>query len=625
MGLDLQGRQLRGRSFRGQDLAGADFSGAEIGGADFRNADLTGANFTRARAGLSQQTAVGYRIGAVLAAMLAGVILGATASLTSAIIKGLQSDLDLGWQVALVTLALLALLTLLALLIKRGLGASAQGLMAFASIPLLLAAIPGAPPAAPGMGLFLLLLFSGLLVGSVLLAIDLATLHSIAGWRWMAVQIALAALLAAPAIWETTVEFGNPQGLTRASALELTVAALVAVLLFALGIYISRHALTGDARFVLVHRVVVGILSRSGARFQGTNLTDARFVEAVMAHADLRGAILTRTDWLGAQQLDRARVDGTYLANPKLQALVTTKNGAGQIYDDLNLEGLNLRAANLAEASFVGSNLSQATLQQANLSGAKLVHTQLHDTDLSEASLTGAFIEHWGVSTKTRFDGIRCDYVYMHLPTAADPDPMRKPDDNADFFRAGDFTDFIAPFIRTLEYYHRQNTDPRSVTRASRTLDLMQRDVIDPAISALALQQLAQRHPEANLEIISLKASGGEKMQIRALVSDQAQRAEMSEEYHALYSAMSALPRVDLERVLSNIVHKDEQIRQLEAMVLAAAKNDSFYAEIRIKPGGTVKCLLFAAIAYKLSSTGFCQIGHHWCKSRGKCPISTST
>ena len=30
-------------------------------------------------------------------------------------------------------------------------------------------------------------------------------------------------------------------------------------------------------------------------------------------------------------------------------------------------------------------------------------------------------------------------------------------------------------------------------------------------------------------------------------------------------------------------------------------------------------------IAYKLSSTGFCQIGHHWCKSRGKCPISTST
>jgi len=37
-----------------------------------------------------------------------------------------------------------------------------------------------------------------------------------------------------------------------------------------------------------------------------------------------------------------------------------------------------------------------------------------------------------------------------------DPDPMRKPDDNNDFFQAGDFTDFIRAIIRTLEYYHQQ-------------------------------------------------------------------------------------------------------------------------------------------------------------------------
>jgi uncharacterized protein YjbI with pentapeptide repeats len=595
MGLDLQGQRLQGRSFRGQDLAGADFSGADIGGVDFRDANLTGADFRQAQAGLSQRSSIGYRVGAVLAATLTGAILGATASLTTAISEGLQEGVPPGWQVALVALALIALLALLTLLIKRGLRASLLGTIAFATIPLLLAAIPGTPPAAPGIGVFLLLLFSGLLAGSVLLAIDLVTLHSIAGWHWMAAQLVLAALVAAPAIWETTVEFGNPKGLTRVNAVELSIAALVAMLLFALGIYIARCALAGDARFALVHVAAVGLLSRAGTRFRDANLTDANFGEAIMTHADLRGAILTRADWLGARQLDRARLDGVYLANPKLRQLATTKNGAGQDYDDLNLEGLNLRAAKLANASFVGANLSLATLQLADLSGAKLAHTQLHDTDLSEACLTGAFIEHWGVSDKTRFDDVRCDYVYMHLPTAADPDPMRKPDDNADFFQAGDFTDFIAPFIRTLEYYHRQHTDPRSVTRAAKTLDLMQRDAIDPAASALALQQLAQRHPEANLEIVSLKAKGGEKVQIRALVSDKAQRSEMSEEFQTLYTAMTALPKADLERVLSNIVHKDEQIRQLEAMVLAAVTNDSFYVETRIKPGGTVKCLMFAA------------------------------
>ena len=204
---------------------------------------------------------------------------------------------------------------------------------------------------------------------------------------------------------------------------------------------------------------------------------------------------------------------------------------------------MNLQDGDLANASFIGANLSSATLRRANLAGAKLVHTQLHDTDLSEACLTGAFIEHWGISTGTRFDNVGCDYVYMHLPTAADPDPMRKPDDNHDFFQAGDFSDFFAPIIRTLEYYHQQHSDPRSVTRAAKTLDLIQRDAIDPAISALALLQLAQRHPEADLEVVSLKSKGSDTVQIRAVVSDQAQRATMSEEFQAIYAAMSALPR----------------------------------------------------------------------------------
>jgi hypothetical protein len=458
-----------------------------------------------------------------------------------------------------------------------------------------LTALPITPEAIAGIGVILLAGLGGLLAGVVLLAIDLAILHNISGRSWAMALLALVLVVALPAIWETTFEFGGEVELTGNSALQLVLALCVALSITALGVYLSIKAMAGSPQFSLIHTAVVGLLSRAGTCFRGADLTDARFAGARMAHADLRGTTLVRTDWLDACELDRARLDGTYLADPRLRQLATTRNGTNEVYDYLNLDGLNLHGAKLTGASFIGTNLSRARLRQADLTSAKLVFTQLHDTDLSESCLTGAFIEHWGVSTKTQFHNIRCDYVYMHLPTPADPDPMRKPDDNTEYFEEGDFTDFIAPIIRTLEYYHQQHTDPRHVVRGAKTLDLIQRAHIDPAVSALALQQLAQRHPEANLEVVSLKAKNGNTVQIRALVSDQAQRAALSEEFQSLYNAMTALPRLDLERVLSNIVQKDEQIRQLEAMVLAAVNNDAFYVEARIKPGGTVKCLLFAA------------------------------
>jgi uncharacterized protein YjbI with pentapeptide repeats len=584
-----------GRSFRGQDLTNADFSNADIRGVDFSNANLTGANLCRAQTGLDPRASIGYRVAGFVIAVVVGLIVGAVSSVPGFVIQTLQDNIAPAWQAVLIALASLTLFVLLRFLLKRGLGAGLVVLALFAGIVVLLTALPITPKEVAGIGVILLAGFGGLVAGVALLAIDLALLHSISGRFWALALLTLVLIFALPAIWETTFEFGGSEKLTGNSVIQFVLALCVALLIVVLGANLSTQAMAGNPQFALIHAAVIGLLSRVGTRFQGADLTDARFAGARMAHADLRGAVLVRTDWLDARELDQSRLDGTYLEAPKLRQLATTKNGVNEIYDHLNLEGLNLLGAKLTGASFIGTNLNRATLRQADLTGAKLVFTQLHDTDLSESCLTGAFIEHWGVSTKTRFHDIRCDYVYMHLPTPADPDPMRKPDDNAECFEDGDFSDFIAPIIRTLEYYHQQHTDPRSVVRSAKTLDLMQRDHIDPAISALALRQLAQRHPEADLEVVSLKAKNGDTVQIRALVSDQAQRAVLSEEFQSLYNAMTALPRLDLERVLSNIVQKDEQIRQLETMVLAAVNNEAFYVEARIKPGGTVKCLIFAA------------------------------
>lgn len=401
--------------------------------------------------------------------------------------------------------------------------------------------------------------------------------------------MALPALLALAAtclsVWETVVRFEDPRPWETPIPARLAAAAIIAILVHLLTFWIMRRVMAGDSRYRIVSAAVVNLLSAGATRFGGADLSEASFAGADLRFVDLRHARLTRTNWHTAQGLERAQVGHSYLADPRIRQLVVSKQGAGHVFDGLDLTGVNLDDAELQDASLIGANLSQATLRRANLTGARLVHTQLYDTDLSEACITGAYIEHWGISSKTSLDDVRCDYVYMHLPTPADPDVLRKPDDKGKIFEPGDFSAFIAPIIRSLEYYHSQNSDPRQVTK---TLDLIQRphdnQAIDPGLSALALQQLAQRHPEAELQIVSLKAKEGDKVQIRALVSKDAERERMSQEFDAIYATLTALPAGERQQLLRNLLDTDGRNRQLAAMLLAALNDGKFYAETSISP-----------------------------------------
>lgn len=590
-----QGQQLQNHSFRGQNLAGVSFRAADIRGADFRQARLVGADFSQARCGLSRRSMVIFAAGILGMTLISSLLIGAAAGLPIFVLFDLFDEIALGWQIAVAIVFALMSALLYVLLIYKGIGSAATSIALFAALVVLAVAIPNDGVALIGIGLILLAGFSGLLAGIVLQSILLTALGNIAKWGWMIPLVLMAGAATLSAVWETIAKNGESPDGSVVTALKLAVIGAAVLTPYVVGVYLSRRALAGIPRFRLISSVAIMFLSHIGTSFRGADLTDASFIQADMAAADLREAILLRTDWQGALHLEQARVEGGYLSDPLLRRLVSTKDGCGQNFDQMNLEGLNLQNAHLAGASFLGSTLSRATLRQADLSGAKLVHAQLYDTDMGESCLTGAFIEHWGISTNTIFDGVRCDYVYMHLPTTTNPDPMRKPDDNQEFFAEGDFTDFISPIIRTLEYYHQQYTDPRGMASAAKTLDLIQRDAINPAVSALAVQQLAQRHPDAQMEIVSLKAKDGEKLQIRSLVSDEANRAKMSEEFHQIYRAMSVLPPTDLERLTRNIVHKDENVRQLEAMLMAAVSHESFYAETHIRPHRTVTCLLFSA------------------------------
>jgi uncharacterized protein YjbI with pentapeptide repeats len=239
--------------------------------------------------------------------------------------------------------------------------------------------------------------------------------------------------------------------------------------------------------------------------------------------------------------------------------------GQAQNFDRQPLRGINLQGANLADASFITADLSLANLQDADLSRAKLVQTQLDEADLTGATLTGAYIEDWGITSHTKLHGVRCEYVFMRLPTKEDPNPRRKPDNWKETFKDGDFADFIKPIVDTLDLYHNQDVDPRAI--------------------AISFKQLAENHPEAELEIVAMEKRGGNKFLLRAATAPNANHSKLNAEYFATYNEIKALAERELQALLQE---KDNRIRSLETMISTALQRPSFYIETYQNQGDTM-------------------------------------
>jgi uncharacterized protein YjbI with pentapeptide repeats len=361
--------------------------------------------------------------------------------------------------------------------------------------------------------------------------------------------------------------------------LVLSIAGAITVISLGLSAYIGFRVIAEDRKYFLIRTLAVTLSSLGGTQFRGTDLTDADFTQATLKSADFRKATLKRTCWFQVQKLDRARLEGTYLENFHVRQLAVSKDGRNQNYDRLDLRGLNLKNAKLQDASFSGADLSEATLYNANLSDTKLVQAQLYKADLTDACLTGAYIQDWGISTDTRLEGAKCDYIFMRLPTRDDPDACRKPDNKNEFFKEGDFSDFIAPIVKTLDLYRQQNVDPRRMASTLRTLDLFHHEGVDPSAAAIALKQLAEQYPEAGIEVVALEGRGEEKIRLQARVTGESDRSRLSAEYFEKYQEIASLPYSDLQSLLAAMAEKDERIRSLENMVMTAMKSDKFYVE----------------------------------------------
>jgi uncharacterized protein YjbI with pentapeptide repeats len=572
---------FRGKSFRGKNLAGFDFSFTDIRGADFSNAILAGANFSHAKSGLKKQWIAILVAVIIILSILAGSLSAYAAAavgdfLLSKPPEDIKAEVTPGATIIPTIFVFLAYAVFLIITVSRGLCAD------LGKFSVIIAAIVGITAALPGGDISReIILFDSIIIavgiaGSLLGAVALAIGISTFGLHSAIVVAACIALGAFLGTWETIhfyIETGE-------FWLEMfAVVCLVSIPLLGLSAYMGWKSGVEDRRYSLIRAIAVNLCSLGGTIFRGANLSDANFTQATLEHTDFRNANLTLTLWIKSKQIERARIEGTYLDNPLIRQLLVSGNGQDKNYDNQNLRALNLGGANLVDASFLGADLSESLLQEANLSRAKLVQCQLYRTNLSHACLTGAYIQDWAISTDTCLEGVKCEYIFMRLPTRNDPDPCRKPDNKNENFKEGDFSDFIAPIVKTLELYRQQNVDLRQIASTFKSLDLFHYQGIDPSAAAIALKQLAKQYPEAGIEVVALEGRGEEKIRLQARVTGETDRSRLSAEYFEKYQEIASLPYDDLQSLLAAMAEKDERIRSLENMVMTAMKSDKFYVE----------------------------------------------
>lgn len=439
--------QLKGKSFKGQDLTGADFSYCDIRGTDFTDAILRGANFRHARAGLQRRWAITILISALLLSAVSGLLSAVGGSLFGFIVVNGHRE-----NIYVAVISLIVLLLFFLITVHRGV-ASASGFLAVAVVCAGVAAVVWAGVVAvawAGTGTQTRVMeLSGIvtlvIIGAVAVIIAATGLVIIAG-----AAVVAGALAGLFAVGVTVAMAGAVAGAVVVAAAKIggvtagAPAVTVAVLTLILSTDISCRALFEDKKQSWLRNIAFGLVTRRGTSFQASDLTDADFTQAILKNTYFIKSTLTRTCWFQAKKLNFADIRTTYLEDEDIRQLLITKELHNKNFDGWNLQGMNLQGANLRDTSLVAARLNESNLQNADISRANLTKAQLDRTDLRGAILTGAYIGDWGITPETKLDAVKCEYIFMYVPTKDHPNPYRLPSNWEETFEEGDFTQFMS-------------------------------------------------------------------------------------------------------------------------------------------------------------------------------------
>jgi uncharacterized protein YjbI with pentapeptide repeats len=458
-----------------------------------------------------------------------------------ALIKTSPSEAD--YQASQVTgwISLLTIVVFLVLLLWRGLAEA--GVVVVVVVGVVFGVVFGAEAGA-GAGALLI-------AGAGAVAVAMAVAVAVAGAVTEAGAGAGAVAVAASIFQSEAMD------VTEAGAIAATISSCIA--------FIASRALQGDEKYTPIRNLAVAIAAFRGTDFRGADLTNANFAAANLKSSDFRQAILVGTYFCNATKLDLVRPGNSYLQSKQLRQLIVSGDITDKNFNRQDLRGINLQGAHLAAASFIGADLSNANLQEADLSRAQLIQTQVDGTDFTGATLTGACIQDWNITTTTKFDGVKCKYVYMRQPTTDKPEPHRKPDNHQEEFADGEFGDFIKPLFDTLDLYHSHGVDPRAI--------------------AISIKELSENHPYAQLTIASMERRGTNGFMVRMKTTPEADKSALSAEYRDSYEKYRGLSDQELKLSLT---YKDGEIQRLANMLTTALQQPKFLSNNNIQQVDTM-------------------------------------
>ena len=561
---DFHGVNLRGQSFKRQNLSGVDFDEADIRGANFTEANLEGTRFIRSKAGLEKRW--------IVFMFLISCFLSSSIGLTSALSGYSIFYFFLPSGDQNIFLGLFFFVTYIVLLFvnqEKGIEFTSKLLPAFIFVTGIFATAGiGAVSISVAISIASNVVF--VIVGSVIFAfigafgnskiVTFFTISSIVSIIFFTINGTVSKYFTVA----FTLALPNVKISTGTTKIAYILTIIGAGITLSTSLIIAYQALKNKGKFNLIRTLALAFTTVVGTSFRGAALTEANFAGAMLKNANFistsKKTILTRVCWKEVEEFSFALTDNNYLQNHRIRELLINDSIQEQElkFDNLDLSGINLRGVNLKYASFIGTNLNYANLQNTNLSRSVLKQVQLDGADLTGCCLTGAYIEDWGITKETKLDDVKCEYVYMHVPTRDDPDPLRKPDNKKEVFKLGDFADFIKPIVDTLDLYHNQGVDPRAI--------------------AISFKQLAENNPDAELQIAGVEVRGEneDKILLRAKTAPEADKSQLSAEYFEIYNHVKALAQQEVQAL---IAEKDVRIRSLETMVVTALKSPSFYAE----------------------------------------------
>jgi uncharacterized protein YjbI with pentapeptide repeats len=507
------GANLQGQSFKGQNLSGSDFSKADIRGANFTNATLREVNFSGTKAGL-QELCCSWND--LIPWLMLSVIPGILAILTGGFAAFLFTpEVTQNLTVIPGVMFLIAIATLLIVILQQGMTLQVFETVAFAFISTITIGVFAAGIIGKNFTNFDVIVlrffisavtFAGAaaLASAVVFAGAIATASAVArgGTSAIAITIAIAIFLiiAAPTLVISTDALSG-------------VASLIASLLVWLSLYVASKALNEDENYALVHTIAVTFGAISGTSFEGADLTGANLTRAMLgntsfAHTQTRQTVLTRVCWLGAKDLDRARVGNSILANLKVRELLVSGRGYDKTYEGLNLRGANLTEANLTRANLRRTDLGEASLTRANLEWANLTQVRAVGTDFTEAHLTAACIEAWNIDSTTTLDQADCQHVYL-----LQGNEERRPSSGT--FAPGEFTKLFQEVLNTVV--------------------LLFRDGVDWKAFVAAFKQVQVKNEDTPLEIQSIENKRDGMVVIRVSVPPDANKEKIHSEFNQQY------------------------------------------------------------------------------------------